>query len=148
MKSTKIVLFPIGVIHSPFREREGMPIQAIRSSAAGTLEIFPEYEEGLQDIEGFSHLIILYCFHRETETTLLAKPYLVETLHGVFSTRSPKRPNHLGISTVELNRREGNLLHIQGVDVLDQAPLLDIKPYVPRIDDRAGARTGWLKDLW
>jgi tRNA-Thr(GGU) m(6)t(6)A37 methyltransferase TsaA len=143
-----IELFPIGIIHSPFREKEGMPLQPIRSQEAGVLEVFPDYEQGLQDIEGFSHLILLYHFHQEPQTRMLVKSYIEDSIHGVFATRSPKRPNHLGISTVELVQREGNLLRVFGIDVLDQTPLLDIKPYIPRIDDRAGARSGWLQHLW
>jgi tRNA-Thr(GGU) m(6)t(6)A37 methyltransferase TsaA len=143
-----VELFPIGIIHSPFREKEGMPLQPIRSQEAGVLEVFPDYEQGLQDIEGFSHLILLYHFHQEPQTRMLVKSYLEDSIHGVFATRSPKRPNHLGISTVELVQREGNLLRVFGIDVLDQTPLLDIKPYIPRIDDRAGARSGWLQHLW
>jgi tRNA-Thr(GGU) m(6)t(6)A37 methyltransferase TsaA len=143
-----VELFPIGIIHSPFREKEGMPLQPIRSQEAGVLEVFPDYEQGLQDIEGFSHLILLYHFHQEPQTRMLVKSYLEDSIHGVFATRSPKRPNHLGISTVELVQREGNLLRVFGIDVLDQTPLLDIKPYIPRIDNRAGARSGWLQHLW
>jgi len=148
MQRQRIALSPIGIIHSPFRGTEAIPLQSIRSQAMGTLEIFQEYEQGLQDIEGFSHLIILYYFHEERQTNLLVKSYLEETIHGVFATRSPKRPNHIGLSTVEMIRRERNLLRISGIDVLDQTPLLDIKPYVPGIDDRPGARTGWLQHLW
>jgi tRNA (adenine37-N6)-methyltransferase len=148
MKAREIELCSIGVIHSPFREKEGMPLQSIRSQEAGILEVFREYELGLQDIEGFSHLFILYYFHQESDTGLLVKSYLEESVHGVFATRSPKRPNHIGISTVELVGREANLLRVLGLDVLDGTPLLDIKPYVPRIDDRAGARSGWLQHLW
>jgi tRNA-Thr(GGU) m(6)t(6)A37 methyltransferase TsaA len=143
-----VELFPIGIIHSPFREKEGIPLQPIRSQEAGVLEVFPDYEQGLQDIEGFSHLILLYHFHQEQQTRMLVKSYLEDSIHGVFATRSPKRPNHLGISTVELVQREGNLLRVFGIDVLDQTPLLDIKPYIPRIDNRAGARSGWLQHLW
>jgi tRNA-Thr(GGU) m(6)t(6)A37 methyltransferase TsaA len=148
MKTQEIELSPIGIIHSPFREKKGMPLQSVRSQEAGILEVFREYELGLQDIEGFTHLIILYHFHQEPETGLLVKSYLEESVHGVFATRSPKRPNHIGISTVELIGREGNLLRVLGIDVLDGTPLLDIKPYVPRIDDRAEARCGWLQHLW
>ena len=148
MKAQEIELSPIGIIHSPFREKEGMPLQSVRSQEAGILEVFREYELGLRDIEGFTHLIILYHFHQEPETGLLVKSYLEESVHGVFATRSPKRPNHIGISTVELIGREGNLLRVLGIDVLDGTPLLDIKPYVPRIDDRAEARCGWLQHLW
>jgi tRNA-Thr(GGU) m(6)t(6)A37 methyltransferase TsaA len=149
MKAQEIEFSPIGIIHSPFREKEGMPLQSVRSQEAGILEVFREYELGLQDIEGFTHLIILYYFHREPETGLLVQSCLEESVHhGVFATRSPKRPNHIGISTVELIGREGNLLRVSGIDVLDGTPLLDIKPYVPRIDDRAEARSGWLQHLW
>jgi tRNA-Thr(GGU) m(6)t(6)A37 methyltransferase TsaA len=148
MKTQEIELSPIGIIHSPFREKQGMPLQSVRSQEAGILEVFREYELGLRDIEGFTHLIILYHFHQEAETGLLVKSYLEESVHGVFATRSPKRPNHIGISTVELIGREGNLLRVLGIDVLDGTPLLDIKPYVPRIDDRAEARCGWLQHLW
>jgi tRNA (adenine37-N6)-methyltransferase len=148
MKAQEIELSPIGIIHSPFREKEGMPLQSVRSQEVGILQVFREYELGLQDIEGFTHLIILYYFHQEPETGLLVKSYLEESVHGVFATRSPKRPNHIGISTVELIGREGNLLRVSGIDVLDGTPLLDIKPYVPRIDDRAEARSGWLHHLW
>ena len=148
MKAQEIELSPIGIIHSPFREKEGMPLQSVRSQEVGILQVFREYELGLQDIEGFTHLIILYYFHQEPETGLLVKSCLEESVHGVFATRSPKRPNHIGISTVELIGREGNLLRVSGIDVLDGTPLLDIKPYVPRIDDRAEARSGWLHHLW
>jgi tRNA-Thr(GGU) m(6)t(6)A37 methyltransferase TsaA len=148
MKAPEIELSPIGIIHSPFREKEGMPLQSVRSQEVGILQVFREYELGLQDIEGFTHLIILYYFHQEPETGLLVKSCLEESVHGVFATRSPKRPNHIGISTVELIGREGNLLRVSGIDVLDGTPLLDIKPYVPRIDDRAEARSGWLHHLW
>ena len=148
MKAKEIELSPIGVIHSPFRAKEGMPLQPVRSQEAGILEVFREYELGLQDIEGFSHLIILYYFHQESETGLLVKSCPEEGVHGVFATRSPKRPNHIGISTVELIGRERNLLRVSGIDVLEGTPLLDIKPYVPRIDDRAEARSGWFQYLW
>jgi tRNA-Thr(GGU) m(6)t(6)A37 methyltransferase TsaA len=127
---------------------DGTPLQSIRSQALATLEIFQEYEPGLQDIEGFSHLIILYFFHREGQTRMIVKSYLEESIHGVFATRSPRRPNHIGISTVELIGREGNFLRVSGIDVLNGTPLLDIKPYVPKIDDRPGARSGWLQHLW
>jgi tRNA (adenine37-N6)-methyltransferase len=148
MKAKEIELSPIGIIHSPFRAKDGTPLQPVRSQEAGILEVFREYELGLRDVEGFSHLIILYYFDREPETGLLVKSYLEDSVHGVFATRSPKRPNHIGISTVELVGREGNLLRVLGIDVLDGTPLLDIKPYVPKIDDRAGARSGWLHHLW
>lgn len=148
MNPRQIIISPIGIIHSPFQEMDGTPLQSIRSQTLATLEIFQEYEPGLQDIEGFSHLIILYFFHREGQTRMIVKSYLEESIHGVFATRSPRRPNHIGISTVELIGREGNFLRVSGIDVLNGTPLLDIKPYVPKIDDRPGARSGWLQHLW
>jgi tRNA (adenine37-N6)-methyltransferase len=148
MNPRQMIISPIGIIHSPFQEMDETPLQSIRSQALATLEIFQEYEPGLQDIEGFSHLIILYFFHREGQTRMMVKSYLEESIHGVFATRSPRRPNHIGISTVELIGREGNFLRVSGIDVLNGTPLLDIKPYVPKIDDRPGARSGWLQHLW
>ena len=148
MNPRQMIISPIGISHSPFQEMDETPLQSIRSQALATLEIFQEYEPGLQDIEGFSHLIILYFFHREGQTRMMVKSYLEESIHGVFATRSPRRPNHIGISTVELIGREGNFLRVSGIDVLNGTPLLDIKPYVPKIDDRPGARSGWLQHLW
>lgn len=96
MKHRLIELFPIGIIHSPFREKEGMPLQPIRSQEAGVLEVFPDYEQGLQDIEGFSHLILLYHFHQEPQTRMLVKSYIEDSIHGVFATRSPQETKSPG----------------------------------------------------
>ena len=137
---------PIGVIHSPFKEPKGTPIQpASAKGTKGTVEIFPEYAEGLRDIEGFSHIILLYHFHLSKGATLLAKPYMDNETHGVFAMRSPNRPNPIGISVVHLVRVEGNMLHIQDVDILNGTPLLDIKPYIPEFDIREVERIGWLE---
>lgn len=135
---------PIGVIHSPFTEREGMPIQSARSTAEGRIEIDEAYAEGLKDIEGFSHIYLLYVFDRATETKLTVYPFLDDQPHGVFSTRFPGRPNPIGLSVVELLRREGTTLHVAGIDVLDGTPLLDLKPYAPKFDHHPATRTGWL----
>ncbi len=135
---------PIGVIHSDFVEREGMPCQAARSEAEGTVEVFDAYGEGLRDIEGFSHIILVYVFDRGGEVSLTVRPFLDDADHGVFSTRHPNRPNPIGLSVVELLRRDRNKLFVKGLDVLDQTPLLDIKPYVPRFDHHPADRTGWL----
>jgi tRNA-Thr(GGU) m(6)t(6)A37 methyltransferase TsaA len=136
---------PIGVIRSPFKEAEGMPIQpAAAAGIAGTVELKPEFAAGLKDIEGFSHLILIYHFHRVEGYSLEVKPFLDDILHGVFATRAPKRPNPIGISVVRLVRVEERVLHIEGVDILDGTPLLDIKPYVPEFDAVAAERTGWL----
>jgi tRNA-Thr(GGU) m(6)t(6)A37 methyltransferase TsaA len=138
---------PIGVVHSPFKEPKGTPIQPAGAiGIEGIVEIFPEYAEGLKDIEGFSHIILLYHFHLSNRSTLIAKPYLDNEAHGVFAMRGPSRPNPIGISVVRLVKVEGNVLHIQDVDIVDGTPLLDIKPYVPEFDIREVARIGWLEN--
>ena len=136
-------LHAIGVIHSPFTAKEQTPIQSSRSPALGSIEIAAEYADGLQDIEGFSHLILLYFFHRSSGFELKIKPFLDDHLRGVFATRHPCRPNPLGLSIVRLIRRSEKWLEIEGVDVLDGTPLLDIKPYIPDFDIRTDVRTGW-----
>jgi len=137
---------PIGVIHSPFKEPEGTPIQPAGAKGTdGIVEIFPEYAEGLKDIEGFSHIILLYHFHLSKGATLLAKPFMDNETHGVFAMRGPSRPNPIGVSVVCLVGVEGNMLHIQDVDVVDGTPLLDIKPYIPEFDIRKVERIGWLE---
>jgi tRNA-Thr(GGU) m(6)t(6)A37 methyltransferase TsaA len=139
-----LVYKPIGVVHSPFKEPKNVPIQAAASNGtAGTIEIYPEYVEGLKDLEGFSHLILLYHCHLVKGYSLMVKPFLDDNLHGVFATRAPARPNPIGISTVQLNRIENNILHIQDLDILDGTPLIDIKPYIPKFDCRKNAKIGW-----
>jgi tRNA (adenine37-N6)-methyltransferase len=139
----QFIMQPIGIIHSPYTEREGMPIQAARSQAKGSVEVYPEFAEGLQDLEGFSHIYLLYVFHESSGYTLLAKPFLDDQLHGLFATRYPFRPNPIGLSVVQLITRKDNTLEIEGVDMLDSTPLLDIKPYVPEFDIRTDTRNGW-----
>jgi tRNA-Thr(GGU) m(6)t(6)A37 methyltransferase TsaA len=134
---------PIGVIHSPFTQKDQTPIQASRSPAVGQVEVYPEFTEGLQDLEELSHIILLYVFHCSSGYQLRVKPFLDDHLRGLFATRYPCRPNPLGLSVVRLLERRGNILEIQGVDVLDGTPLLDIKPYVPDFDVRSEVRTGW-----
>ncbi len=137
-------LQPIGLIHSPYHDPQSTPIQSSRSSADGWVEVYPEYEEGLEGIEGFSHIILLYVWHRApAEVRLKVKPFLADFETGLFATRYPCRPNPIGISVVRLLDRQGTRLHIQGVDVLDGTPLLDIKPYVPDFDVFAPERIGW-----
>jgi len=137
---------PIGVIHSPFKEPRGTPIQpASAEGTDGIVEIFPEYAEGLRDVEGFSHIILLYHFHLSKRSTLLAKPYMDNEAHGVFAMRGPSRPNPIGVSIVCLVRVEGNMLHVRDVDIVDGTPLLDIKPYIPEFDIREVKRIGWLE---
>ena len=136
-------MHPIGVIHSPFNKKDQMPIQASRSQAIGLVEVHPEYADGLMDIEGFSHIYLFYAFHRSNGYNLRVKPFLDDQERGLFATRYPRRPNPLGISIVRLVFRQDNALTVEGIDVLDGTPLLDIKPYVPDFDYRANARVGW-----
>ncbi|MFH2012909.1 MAG: tRNA (N6-threonylcarbamoyladenosine(37)-N6)-methyltransferase TrmO [Pseudomonadota bacterium] len=141
-----IELKPIGIIHTPFKKKEGMPIQP--SGAAGihgTVDVFPEYHEGLKDLEGFSHIILLYHFHRSRGFKLQVIPFLDTKPRGLFATRAPKRPNPIGLSLVQLDRIENGIIYIQNVDILDCTPLLDIKPYVPDFDSHKKVRTGWLE---
>ena len=140
----EFVMHPIGIIHSPFTDKAQTPIQPSRSKAVGTVEIFSDFVDGLSDVEGFSHIILLYFFHRSSGYELKVKPFLDDQLRGLFATRHPCRPNPIGISIVRLLNCQSNILEIEGVDVLDNTPLLDIKPYVPDFDIRTGARTGWL----
>jgi len=137
-------LTPIGMIRSEHRRAEDTPIQpSFADGCAGTVEVFPEYAGGLKDIEGFSHLILLYCFHRAEAPLLVVKPFLEDAEHGVFATRHPRRPNRIGLSIVKLIRRDGNTLFVENVDILDETPLLDIKPFLPRHDAPEGVRAGW-----
>ncbi len=145
--TNQIEFRPIGTIHTPFQQRQGMPIQgALFPENRGTVEIDPEYEEGLKDIEGFSHLILLYYFHESKGYDLAARPFLDDCPHGIFSIRSPRRPNPIGMTVVRLINREKNILHISGVDMVDGTPLLDIKPYFPDVDAHPDAKTGWMGD--
>ncbi len=137
---------PIGIIHSPFKEPKGTPIQPSGAKGInGTVEIFLEYAQGIKDLEGFSHIILIYHFHLSKKSSLKVKPYLDDEVHGVFAMRGPSRPNPIGISAVRLLRVEGTTLHIQDVDIVDGTPLLDIKPYVPEFDMREVGRIGWLE---
>jgi tRNA (adenine37-N6)-methyltransferase len=140
----EIILRPIGVIHSPFTEKESTPIQSVRSQAIGWVEVYPEFAAGLKDIEQLSHLHLLYFFHQSFGYKMHVKPFLDDQEHGIFATRYPYRPNQIGLSTVRLLSCQENRLTIAGVDVLDLTPLLDIKPYVPDFDIRTeDVRTGW-----
>jgi tRNA-Thr(GGU) m(6)t(6)A37 methyltransferase TsaA len=134
---------PIGVIHSPFTDKSKTPIQSSRTQAFGMVELFPQFVDGLQDIEGFSHLLLLYVFHRSSEYSLHVTPFLDDQKRGLFATRHPCRPNPIGLSTVRLISRDVNVLEIEGIDVLDGTPLLDIKPYMPEFDIRQDVRAGW-----
>ncbi|MGC9335246.1 MAG: tRNA (N6-threonylcarbamoyladenosine(37)-N6)-methyltransferase TrmO [Anaerolineae bacterium] len=135
----------IGFIYTPFTENEWTPIQPYRSRAEGRVELLPEYEIGLEYLEGFSHIFLLYLFHHaEPGYDLTVTPFLDEQPKGLFATRYPRRPNPIGLSVVRLIRREGRVLHVGGIDVLDGTPLLDVKPYVPPFDLFPEATLGWL----
>jgi len=142
----KIEYRPIGVIHSPFQMTKGMPIQpAGAAGIQGTIEIFPQFRQGLKDLDGFSHIILIYHFHQSTGCSLLVTPFLDNVERGVFATRAPKRPNSIGISVVRLIQVEEDTLHVENIDVLDGTPLLDIKPYVPEFDHYIADRVGWIE---
>jgi len=137
-------LKPIGIIHSPYRERKECPPQGREEIC--WIEVSEQYGEGLKDIDGFSHLILIYWLHHGKEFPLLAKTPWDSEPHGVFATRSPNRPNALGFSVVELIEREGNKLKVKGLDALEGTPLIDIKPYLPEIDSKANVKVGWVKE--
>ena len=141
----KIELSPIGIIHSPFKTLEDMPIQpATKASADGVAEIFQEYQEGLKDLDGFSHVFLLFYLHKDERVDLTLKPFLDEEQRGVFATRAPTRPNPIGLSVVRIDRIEENKIYLKDIDILDGTPLLDIKPYVPEFDQPERASIGWL----
>ena len=139
----EIILRPIGVIRSPFTEKDKTPIQASRSQAIGQVEIYPEFADGLKDIEALSHIYLLYAFHESQGYQLQVKPFLDNQEHGIFASRYPYRPNPIGISIVKLVSRKDNMLTVEGIDTLDGTPLLDIKPYVPDFDLRTDVCAGW-----
>ena len=142
----QITFQPIGTIHSPFHDTQNMPIQPTSAEGIeGKVVLLPEYQEGLKDLEGFSHIILLYYFHKVNRTSLTVTPFLDSIPRGLFSTRAPIRPNPIGLSIVRLVAVEENILHIENVDILDGTPLIDIKPYAPVFDHHPGERIGWLE---
>jgi len=142
----RIEFKPIGVIQTPFKNPEGMPIQPAGAvSVKGTVEVFEEYRAGLKDLDGFSHIVLLYLFHHCQGFNLHIVPYMDSETRGLFATRAPRRPNAIGLSVVQLDLIEDCVLHIQNVDMLDGTPLLDIKPYVPEFDAQVEVRAGWLE---
>ena len=144
---SQIVYQPIGIIRSPFKELSGMPIQPRGAqSAEGKVVVDTAYEAGLGDVDGFSHLILIYHFHKSQGFELKVKPFLDDSHRGVFATRAPRRPNSIGLSIVPLLERSGNVLRVGEIDVADRTPLLDIKPYVPQFDAPQASAVGWLED--
>jgi tRNA-Thr(GGU) m(6)t(6)A37 methyltransferase TsaA len=139
-------MLAIGTIHSPFTSLEDMPIQPKGAKdVVGTVELHQEYLQGLADLDGFSHIYLLYQFHKAARTALTVVPFMDTTPRGVFSTRSPLRPNHIGLSIVQLIGVEKNLLTVKGIDILDGTPLLDVKPYIASFDAVQHSRSGWMK---
>jgi tRNA-Thr(GGU) m(6)t(6)A37 methyltransferase TsaA len=137
----------IGVIHTPYKDTNGIPIQSIRSETPGSVELYPEYLDGLDGIEEFSHIYLFYVFHKaENEIKLKVQPFLDDRKHGVFATRYPVRPNPLGFSVVRVTGRQGNRLEFTGADILDATPLLDIKPYIPAFDVFNTEKEGWYQN--
>lgn len=136
----------IGTIFSPYKTKEQCPIQGVAASGGkGRVEIFPEYEEALETIESFSHIILFYMFDRAAEIKLSRPTFLDDETHGIFASRHPCRINGIGMSIVKLDKRTVNILEVSEIDVLDKTPLIDIKPYVPRFDFRETANNGWLE---
>lgn len=142
----QVVLNPIGRINSPYTNVEDMPIQpGGAKETQGTVVVDDAYADGLADLDGFSHIILIYQFHRSQGFELRVKPFLDNQLRGLFSTRAPRRPNPIGLSVVTLTKREGSRLHVLGIDVLDGTPLIDIKPFVPAFDAPEVTAVGWLE---
>jgi tRNA-Thr(GGU) m(6)t(6)A37 methyltransferase TsaA len=144
MKRWEIEYKPIGVIHTRFTDTKSAPIQGVfAKNAKGEVELFPEYTEGLKDLEGFSHIILIYHFHLSKRYSLVSMPFLEDEQHGIFSIRHFNRPNPIGMSVIKIDKVRGNILEISEVDIIDGTPLLDIKPFVPLFDNRDNAKGGW-----
>lgn len=142
-----ILFHPIGIIHTPIKEKKEAPIQSARSEINGEVEVFPEFSEGLDGIEDFSHIYLLYHLNQADQVVSLhVKPFLDDQFHGVFTTRHPCRPNAIGLSIVRIFRKENNRLFFCGADMLDETPLLDIKPYIPNFDIFEVTKTGWYQN--
>ena len=141
----EIIMHPIGIIHSPYKENADIPIQGIfKGDAEAWVELKQEYVDGLKDLDKFSHAIILYYFHKSQREETQGQPFLEQNKHGIFAIRSPHRPNHIGLSIVKIKKIEANKLYFTEADVLDQTPVLDIKPYVKYFDSRDNVKCGWL----
>lgn len=141
----KITMTLIGIIHSPYKQVKDMPIQGkFKTDVKAWIELKKEYVAGLKDLDGFSHAIIIYYFHKSEKEQVEAKPFLEDKTHGIFAIRSPHRPNHIGLSIVRIEGIEDNKLHFSEVDMLDKTPVLDIKPYIRYFDIREGVTSGWV----
>jgi tRNA-Thr(GGU) m(6)t(6)A37 methyltransferase TsaA len=141
----QIIMRPIGKICSPYKESSNIPIQGtFNSEVDAYVELEEKYVDGLKDLDGFSHAIILYYFHRSQREDIVGRPFLEQNEHGIFSIRSPHRPNHIGLSIIKIKKIKTNRLYFTEVDMLDQTPVLDIKPYVKYFDSRDNVKCGWL----
>lgn len=143
-----IIYKPIGVIHTSFSSLDEMPIQPTSdASGPGVVDVFPEYADALRDLDGFSHIYLLYHLHKVRQPQLVVTPFLDNKPHGIFATRAPSRPNSIGLSLVRLIRVDHSRVHVEGADVLNETPLLDIKPYVPEFESVQDVRIGWLEQV-
>ena len=143
-----ITFHAIGVVHSPWNEPAGVPIQGVHAEGArGTVEVYPEFSKGLKDLDGFSHIMLLFFFDRSRGCSLMCRPFLDTQERGVFATRAPRRPNAIGLSVVRLLDIDDCVLHIRDVDMVDGTPLLDIKPFIPDFDTRSNVRAGWYEHV-
>jgi tRNA-Thr(GGU) m(6)t(6)A37 methyltransferase TsaA len=148
MNKCEILYWTIGIIHSEHTIAEETPIQPVYAKGCkGYVELLPEFVVGLRDLSDFSHIYLIYHFHKSREVKLIVKPFLQDIDRGIFSTRAPCRPNPIGLSVVELLGIEGNILHLDGVDILDGTPLLDIKPYTAKFDLRNVTKNGWQDEV-
>jgi tRNA-Thr(GGU) m(6)t(6)A37 methyltransferase TsaA len=144
-QTMQIIMNSIGVIHSPYKEPKDIPIQGVfKPDVEAWIEIRDEYSKGLAGLDGFSHAIILYHFHKSSTEQIQCRPFLEDDVHGIFAIRSPHRPNHIGLSVVRICAIEDNKLYFREVDVLDRTPVLDIKPYVKYFDARDDVVSGWV----
>ena len=143
----EITIKPIGIIHTPFDRKETCPIQSVYSEKTrGTIEVFSKHAPGLKDIDAFSHIYLFYYFDRAGDIEYIRSTFLDDEPHGIYASRHPCRPNGIGMSIVKLIKRRKNKLEVEGVDVLNQTPLLDIKPYIPKFDVFEAATEGWIAD--
>ena len=142
----EICFRPIGIIHSPFTDLTGIPIQPSMSDAKGKIEIFKRYKDALKDLDGFSHIFCIYFFDMvRLPVPLQSKPFLKDEIMGVFAIRTPFRPNPIGLSILELIEIRDNIVYVNNLDILDKTPIIDIKPYIPQFDNRETQKIGWLK---
>ena len=146
MNIPTITIHPIGIVHSPYKQPKDVPIQSrFNTAIQATIEIYPQYMQGLKDLDEFSHAIVLFHFHQSQKETLRSRPYLEDVEHGVFSIRSPHRPNHIGLSIISIQSIQDNIIHFKDVDMTDKTPVIDIKPYVSHFDTREQTKSGWVE---